>query len=69
VTSPTSPEIQQPRAPAIIVLAGPNGAGKTTAAPWLLRDALDLREFVNADEMARGLSAFHPEALRCRPGA
>jgi len=39
--------------PAIIILAGPNGAGKTTAAPFLLRDALAVSEFVNADRSPR----------------
>jgi predicted ABC-type ATPase len=38
-----------------IVLGGPNGAGKTTAAPVLLPDSLGIGEFVNADEIARGL--------------
>jgi predicted ABC-type ATPase len=42
----------------IVILGGPNGAGKTTAAPVLLPQRLDIREFVNADEIARGLSPF-----------
>lgn len=45
------------------LLAGCNGAGKTTAAHALLSDLLDYREFVNADEIARGLSPFQPEAV------
>lgn len=45
----------------VIVLGGPNGAGKTTAAPSLLTKYLGIREFVNADEIARGLSPFNPE--------
>src|SRR5262249_1086778 len=45
----------------IIVIAGPNGAGKTTLAPSLLRDWLGLLEYVNADTIAQGLSAFRPE--------
>ncbi len=47
--------------PQIIILAGPNGAGKSTMAPYLLRDWLGLMEFVNADVIASGLSAFDPE--------
>ncbi len=47
--------------PQIIILAGPNGAGKSTLAPYLLRDRLGLMEFVNADVIASGLSAFDPE--------
>lgn len=45
----------------IIVFGGPNGAGKTTAAFKLLPKQLDTREFVNADEIAAGLSPFDPE--------
>lgn len=47
--------------PSVVILAGPNGAGKTTAAPFVLRDALGVDEFVNADDIARGLSGFAPE--------
>lgn len=50
------------RAPSIVVIGGPNGAGKSTAAPRLLRGALRVDEFVNADTLAQGLSAFRPEA-------
>jgi predicted ABC-type ATPase len=49
------------RAPAVVVLGGPNGAGKSTAAPRLLRWSLRVDEFVNADTLAQGLSAFRPE--------
>jgi predicted ABC-type ATPase len=43
--------------PSVIIIAGPNGAGKTTFADRYL--SLDERrfEFVNADEIARGLGA------------
>jgi predicted ABC-type ATPase len=44
----------------VIVIAGPNGAGKSTLAPALLRDTLGILEFVNADTIAEGLSAFAP---------
>ena len=54
--------------PAIVVLAGPNGAGKTTAAPFVLRDALAVGEYVNADPIAQGLSAFNPEAVAVAAG-
>jgi len=47
--------------PEIIVIAGPNGAGKSTLAPALLRDTLHVLEYVNADTIAEGLSAFAPE--------
>lgn len=45
----------------VIVIGGPNGAGKTTAASRLLPTTLGLHEFLNADEIARGLSPFDPE--------
>lgn len=47
--------------PQITPIAGPNGAGKSTLAPLLLRDKLKLTEYVNADTIALGLSAFAPE--------
>lgn len=54
--------------PNIIVLAGPNGAGKSTVAPDLLHGALHVDEFVNADVIARGLSAFNPEGAALDAG-
>lgn len=56
------------RGPMVIVIAGPNGAGKSTTAPNLLRGALAVEEFVNADTIARGLSAFRPEAAALAAG-
>jgi predicted ABC-type ATPase len=47
--------------PDVVVIAGPNGAGKSTLAPALLRDTLKIFEYVNADTIAEGLSAFAPE--------
>lgn len=49
------------RAPHVIIIAGPNGAGKSTAAPALLTGVLGVDEFVNADAIALGLSAFRPQ--------
>jgi predicted ABC-type ATPase len=54
--------------PKLIVLAGPNGAGKSTAAPALLQGTLAVSEFVNADVIARGLSAFEPERVAISAG-
>jgi predicted ABC-type ATPase len=45
----------------ILVIGGPNGAGKTTAAKELLPSRLSVSEFLNADEIARGLSPFNPD--------
>ena len=56
------------RRPHVVVLAGPNGAGKSTAAPTLLRGRLGVTEFVNADTIARGLSAFSPEHAAIEAG-
>lgn len=54
--------------PKIIVIAGCNGAGKSTIAPHLLRDAFGLKDFVNADTIAQGLSAFSPESVALEAG-
>lgn len=54
--------------PDVVVIAGPNGAGKSTAAPRLLREALAVDEFVNADAIAAGLSAFAPERVAFTAG-
>lgn len=56
------------RPPLVVVIAGPNGAGKSTTAPRLLQEALAVREFVNADPIAIGLSAFRPESVAVAAG-
>lgn len=55
-------------APLVVVLAGPNGAGKSTSAAHLLRGALAVDEFVNADTIAQGLSAYRPESAAVTAG-
>lgn len=52
----------------VILIGGPNGAGKTTAAKWLLPRTLGIREFVNGDEIARGLSPFNPDGSAVAAG-
>ena len=54
--------------PDIYIIAGCNGAGKTTAAYNLLPDVFNTVEFVNADEIARGLSPFNPEGVAFQAG-
>jgi predicted ABC-type ATPase len=54
--------------PGVVVLGGPNGAGKSTAAPRLLRGSLRVEEFVNADTLAQGLSAFRPQDVALEAG-
>jgi predicted ABC-type ATPase len=45
----------------IVILGGPNGAGKTTAAMVLLPRFPWLQDFLNADEIARGIAPTNPE--------
>jgi len=47
----------------LYIIAGCNGAGKTTASFTILPEILKCKEFVNADEIARGLSPFQPEKV------
>jgi len=49
--------------PNLYIISGCNGAGKTTASYSVLPDMLDCNEFVNADEIARGLSPFQPDKV------
>ena len=52
----------------LYIIAGCNGAGKTTASFTILPDILDCKEFVNADEIARGLSPFQPNKVSFEAG-
>jgi predicted ABC-type ATPase len=54
--------------PLVVLLAGPNGAGKSTSAAQLLQGALAVEEFVNADTIAQGLSAYRPESAAVAAG-
>ncbi|MCM1310631.1 MAG: zeta toxin family protein [Bacteroides sp.] len=54
--------------PSLYIIAGCNGAGKTTASFTILPEILQCREFVNADEIARGISPFNPEAVAVQAG-
>jgi predicted ABC-type ATPase len=54
--------------PTVVVLAGPNGAGKTTASRVILPNLAEITEFVNADVIAQGLSAFAPENAALEAG-
>ena len=49
--------------PVVHIIGGPNGAGKTTLARTLLQQYDEGAEFVNADHIAQGLSAFKPESV------
>lgn len=52
----------------LYIIAGPNGAGKTTASYTLLPDMLECKEFVNADEIAKGLSPFQADKVAIEAG-
>ncbi|MCL7753082.1 zeta toxin family protein [Polaribacter sp. Z022] len=52
----------------IYIIAGPNGAGKTTASYTILPEIFNCDEFVNADEIAKGLSPFNPDAVAIQSG-
>ena len=52
----------------LYVIAGCNGAGKTTASVTVLPEMLKCREFVNADEIAAGISPFNPEGVAIQSG-
>ena len=52
----------------LYIISGPNGAGKTTASYTILPKILQCKEFVNADEIARGLSPFNPESVAIESG-
>lgn len=62
------PDASPSATPQVFVIAGPNGAGKSTLAPYVLRDAFGVSEFVNADTIALGLSAFSPESVTFAAG-
>lgn len=52
----------------LYIIAGCNGAGKTTASRTILPKSLLVKEFVNADEIAKGLSPFNPEGVAIEAG-
>ena len=52
----------------LYIISGCNGAGKTTASVTILPEILKCKEFVNADEIARGLSPFNPESVAIQAG-
>ena len=52
----------------LYIIAGCNGAGKTTASYAILPHVIGIVEFVNADEIAKGLSPFNPEDMAIKAG-
>lgn len=54
--------------PVLYIIAGCNGAGKTTASYTILPEMLECKQFINADEIAKGLSPFNPESVAIEAG-
>ncbi|MBD8347215.1 MULTISPECIES: zeta toxin family protein [unclassified Dysgonomonas] len=54
--------------PNLYIISGCNGAGKTTASYTMLPEMLECKEFINADEIAKGLSPFQPEKASIEAG-
>lgn len=52
----------------LYIIAGCNGAGKTTASFTLLPELIACKEFVNADEIAKGISPFQPQEVAFEAG-
>lgn len=52
----------------LYIISGCNGAGKTTASYTVLPEMLNCKEFVNADEIAKGLSPFQPDKVAIEAG-
>jgi len=50
------------------IIAGPNGAGKTTFANEFLPIEAECLNFINADLIAHGLSAFRPDKMGVEAG-
>ncbi|MDR1096782.1 MAG: zeta toxin family protein [Tannerella sp.] len=49
--------------PNLYIISGCNGAGKTTASYAILPEMLNCKEFVNSDEIAKGLSPFNASTM------
>ena len=49
--------------PYLYIISRCNGAGKTTASFTILPEMLKCKEFVNSDEIAKGLSPFNSDSI------
>lgn len=52
----------------LLIIAGPNGAGKSTFALSALKQFFGIEDFVNADEIAKGLAPLKPESASLEAG-
>ena len=57
-----------PEIPRLYIIAGCNGAGKTTASMTFLPQLVSCKEFVNADDIAKGLNPLNPEGMAVAAG-
>jgi predicted ABC-type ATPase len=57
-----------PLTPNLYIISGCNGAGKTTASYTVLPEMLNCQEFVNADNIAAGISPFNPASVALGAG-
>jgi predicted ABC-type ATPase len=57
------PPLKEKKVPNLYIISGCNGAGKTTASYTILPEMLHCKEFVNSDEIAKGLSPFNSSAM------
>ena len=54
--------------PSLYIIAGPNGAGKTTFIKRFAPREIALLDFINADEIARGLAPLAPQREQLEAG-
>ncbi len=54
--------------PKLYIISGCNGAGKSTSAYTILPEILNCNEFVNADNIAAGISPFSPDTVAFEAG-
>jgi len=54
--------------PNLYIIAGCNGAGKTTASGTIFPEVLNCKEFVNADNIAAGISPYNVEGVAFEAG-
>lgn len=52
----------------VYIIGGPNGAGKTTFVREFLPEYIKVRNFINADDIAFGLSPLDSQAMNIRSG-
>jgi predicted ABC-type ATPase len=50
--------------PTLIVIAGPNGSGKTSLTQFLQRQGYDFGDYINPDDIAKGLTGTYEERVR-----